>query len=290
MWSDPAAWRLPEGGLPTGGELRIPLDRRIILDIDPPTVTKLIIEGELLCHVDQAAHRVLTVDVLLIRHTGKFECGTVDAPHVGSLKVDISYGDRVIGVQYDFARKTGGELKLFGAAKTPAWSRLYATAAAGATQITMQKPAGSASLGWCNWVVDDRIVIAPSSFDQNDAEEKTITAVALSAGGTYVTLTLNSALSHAHEVLTESYGADGASVDLRPEVAVLTRSIIIKGTPTSHQRTPIPQPSGPDPRRTSTSSLAPSPAPKAARAWLLEPGRAAEQARRPMLRPMAGPS
>ena len=243
MWSDPEAWRLPGGGIPTCniaagctsyGDLRIPTDRRIILDVDSPVLTKLIIAGELACKPGDTGLRTITADVIMIRYTGKFECGSAAAPHTGGLKLDISYGERLISVQYDKDRGTGGELKLFGAPKTPSWTRLAATAAAGATQLALQVPSGSAF----TWAVGDRIVIAPSGFDQNEAEERTITAVTVDGAG--ATLTLDSGLSSAHEVLSETYGANGAGVNLRPEVTVLTRSIVMKGTPTNTQY-PMPQ-------------------------------------------------
>lgn len=78
--------------------------------------------------------------------------------------------------------------------------------------------------------VGDRIVIASSSFVFDEVDEATITAVTAVPGG--AVLTLDTPLSYTHLGTVVSYPADmdplQHTLDMRAEVAVLTRSVVVQ--------------------------------------------------------------
>lgn len=84
--------------------------------------------------------------------------------------------------------------------------------------------------GALNWAVGDEIVIASSSYDYTEEEVREITGVQDNGDGT-TTLTLNAALNYKHYGEIETYGEPGSEkqIDMRAEVALLSRNIKIKG-------------------------------------------------------------
>ncbi len=88
--------------------------------------------------------------------------------------------------------------------------------------------------GELNWTEGDEIVIASSSFDYKEEEVRTITKVIDNGNGT-TTLQFEDALEFRHYGEVEKYrqgtGVDGEvlEIDMRAEVALLSRNITIKG-------------------------------------------------------------
>lgn len=131
----------------------------------------------------------------------------------------------------------GGRLQFFGEDKV-SFTKLAATAEAGSDTITVENiiernfdgTTSAVSDGELSWEVGDEIVIASSSYDYSDEEVRTITAV--NNTGTTTVLTLDAALDHRHYGEIETYGNDRRTwdIDLRAEVALLSRSITIQGT------------------------------------------------------------
>jgi hypothetical protein len=137
------------------------------------------------------------------------------------------FGYKSIGVGY------GGSLQLFGkqgATYTPleatdsgtSWVRLGATAAKGATTITLAKPV--------DWAAESEIVITTTDYIPGHSEQRRIKSV--SPDG--LTLTLYEPLSYAHngeryslKSLPARLGIDFDSAETRAAVALLTRSIRI---------------------------------------------------------------
>jgi hypothetical protein len=73
-------------------------------------------------------------------------------------------------------------------------------------------------------------VIAPSSFYHTDVSEATLTAVTNNPDGT-ATLALDTPLAFTHlgEVVTVPGDDRGHVLDMRAEVAVLSRSVVLQG-------------------------------------------------------------
>ena len=126
--------------------------------------------------------------------------GSPDAPDV------MGMGNRVLGV-------AGGTLDLHGEPRA-GWTRLAATAPAGATQLVSSRAAP-------DWRAGDKLVVASTDFDPHRAE---VVTVAARSGGV-VTLAQPLAFSHYGEEQTIA----GHTVDERAEVGLLTRNIVIQG-------------------------------------------------------------
>lgn len=132
-------------------------------------------------------------------------------PHV-DLELPM-YGSKVIAVR-------DGNLVLHGLHKRPTWSQLAATANPGDTSITLAEPV--------NWSVGDRIVIASSSFYPDHVDEANIVSVSAPGLGGGSVLVLDAPLRYTH--LGERFtGPDGRVVDMRAEVGVLSRNVVVQG-------------------------------------------------------------
>src|SRR5690606_35023040 len=102
---------------------------------------------------------------------------------------------------------SGGTLNLHGD-RTHTWTKLSATANAGATSIQVLDASG--------WRVGDEIILASTDYDPRQAEKRTIAAI---DGNTF---TLDRPLQFMH------FGKITFDVDERGEVGLLTRNIKIQ--------------------------------------------------------------
>ena len=206
-WSDPATW---DGSLPQeGAEVLIPVGKVVLLDISPPPLQSLNIEGEL--HFADVDLNLTTGWIMV--NGGKLQAGTPAKRYTNRAIITLTgvggdvmgMGDKVLGVR-------GGQLRLFGEERT-SWVRLDATAHKGATKIALDEAP--------IWRVGDKIVIASTDFDSEQAEERTITAIS----GTQVSI--DKPLAYMHWGERQSF--DGHMIDERAEVGLLSRNILIQG-------------------------------------------------------------
>ena len=207
-WSDPATW--PNRKVPAAGDkVTIGKDRQVVLDVSPPALAGLSIDGKLTFSND--ADLELTTEWIMLH--GELEIGTEARPHTRKATITLTdnvkgedvmagMGDRGIMI-------SGGTLNLHGD-RTNAWTKLAATANAGAASIQVLNAQG--------WRVGDEIVLASTDYDPRQAERRTITAV----NGN--TLTLDSKLDYMH------FGKITFDVDQRGEVGLLTRNIKIQAS------------------------------------------------------------
>lgn len=139
----------------------------------------------------------------------------------------------------------GGRLQFFGEEKL-SFTKLGATAEIGATQIVVENviernfdgTTRADSDGALNWKVGDQIVIASSSYDYAAEDVRTIVAID-DIGDGQTQITLDSSLTYRHYGEIESYGqnidptsaapSETRDIDLRAEVALLSRNVKIKG-------------------------------------------------------------
>lgn len=211
-WSDPATWG---GQVPAAGEaVMIPADKAVLLDVDPPPLASLHVAGTLVF-----ADRDISLTTGSLMVQGYLQIGTASAPFANDATITLTgargsgagMGDRVFGVM------SGGAIDLHGQARNPTWARLAQTAPVGATSVRIEQAV--------DWKPGERIVISSTDFDWEQAEERTITAVA----GDLVSFAEPLEFEHYGE--TQSFG--GRVLDERAEVAVLDRSILIQGGPDS---------------------------------------------------------
>jgi hypothetical protein len=157
----------------------------------------------------------------VIIQNGRLQIGTEDQPFQHKLTVTIwgskespylpTFGNKVIALME-------GVLDIHGTPRTPTWTVLQSTANAGDSTITLNVP--------IDWQVGEHIIIASSDVDQYQSEERTITAVSGQ------TVTLNKPLNFQHYAAVETYGT--RQVQIRAEVGLLTRNVVIQGDPSSN--------------------------------------------------------
>jgi cell migration-inducing and hyaluronan-binding protein len=207
-WSDPATW--PNRKVPAAGDkVTIGKDKDVVLDVSPPALGGLAIEGKL--SFSNNADLELTTEWIMLH--GELAIGTEAKPHTRratiTLTDNVKGEDVMVGMGDRGIMISGGTLNLHGST-TNTWSKLSATANAGATSIQVLDAKG--------WKVGDEIVLASTDFDPRQAERRTISAI---SGNN---ITLDKKLDYMH------FGKVTFGVDERGEVAMLTRNIKIQAS------------------------------------------------------------
>jgi len=208
-WSDPASW--PGGKVPRAGDaVTIGRDRNILLDVAPPALRSLTINGKL--SFADTRDLSLTTDWIYLPG-GELDIGSEAKPFMHKALITLTdvvpnedintMGDRGIML-------LGGTLSLHGGRTSNSWTKLAKTAKAGSASIEVLNAAG--------WRKGDVIVLASTDYDPRQAEERTITAVSGNM------LTLDKPLQYMH------FGQITFGVDERGEVAMLTRNIKIQAS------------------------------------------------------------
>src|SRR5687767_5982340 len=207
-WSDPATW--PNNKVPAAGDkVEIASGKEVILDVSPPALNGVTINGKL-TFADKS-DLALTTEWIMLH--GELQIGTEAKPH--ARKATITFTDNVKGenIMAGMGDRgimiSGGTLNLHGD-RTHTWSKLSATANAGATSIQVLDAKG--------WKVGDEIVLASTDFDPRQAERRTISAI---RGNT---VTLDKKLDYMH------FGKITFGVDERGEVGLLTRNIKLQAS------------------------------------------------------------
>jgi cell migration-inducing and hyaluronan-binding protein len=208
LWSDPAAW--PEGKVPGEGDaVTIARDMDVVLDVDPPALRSLTVDGKLTFSNDLDIE--LETDWIYLRR-GELHIGSETNPH--TRKATITLTDKVPGEDINTMGDRGimlmgGTLSLHGD-REHTWTKLAKTAQAGSAQIEVLDASG--------WRTGDEIVLASTDFDPRQAEKRTVAAI----DGNVITL--DRALEYMH------FGEVTFGVDERGEVGLLTRNIRIQAS------------------------------------------------------------
>jgi cell migration-inducing and hyaluronan-binding protein len=207
-WSDPATW--PDGKVPGEGDaVTIARDADVVLDIDPPTLRSLTIDGTLRFADDRDIG--LETEWIYVRG-GALEIGSEASPH--TRKATITLTDKIPGENVNTMGDRGivmmgGTLSLHGDREN-AWTKLSKTAEAGSSRIEVLDARG--------WRKGDEIVLASTDFDPRQAEKRTVAAIKGNA------ITLDRPLDYMH------FGEITFGVDERGEVGLLTRNIRIEAS------------------------------------------------------------
>ena len=162
-WSDASTW--PDKKVPAKDAV-VTIDRNmdVILDVSPPELHGLIINGKL----SFADNKDLELTTEWIMVHGELEIGTEAKPHTHNAIITLT--DNVKGEDFggmggnDRSDRgimlMGGTLNLHGTTKNT-WSKLSKTAEAGSNSIEVLNAAG--------WRVGDEIVLASTDFDPRQA-------------------------------------------------------------------------------------------------------------------------
>ena len=210
-WSDPATWG---GSVPQdGATVDIPAGKTVVLDVDSAELRGLRIEGTL-----RFADKDLALSADWIMVQGRLQIGRADKPYThralitltgnnpnAKTPVSAGIGNKVLGV-------VGGTLEVHGQERV-SWTQLGATAPKGATSVRLKQAP--------DWRVGERIVIASTDYDFNQAEERTITAIS------GATVSFAEPLQYMHYGQMQSFG--GKTFDQRAEVGLLSRNITVRG-------------------------------------------------------------
>ena len=215
-WSDPDTWG---GEVPKDGDyVEIEEGRTVTLDTDTANLNGLAIKGTLRT-IDGANAKVsITSDFVAVE--GLLEIGTEADPFDGTATITLTgtegattpysgrIGNKALGVVGQ------GRLELHGVSREQtAWTQVEGDLQPGATSFAASE--------FVTWKPGDRLVIAPSRFDPLEAEEVTVTA----SNGRRVEFT--PALKYPHLGSMQTF--EGKTVDMRAEVGLLNRNIVIRG-------------------------------------------------------------
>jgi hypothetical protein len=211
-WSDPATW--PNRKVPAAGDkVEIASGKNVILDVNSPALGGVTINGKL--SFADTADVELTTEWIMVH--GELEAGTEARPHTRKATITLTDNvkdEQMMGMGDRGIMLSGGTLNLHGDRKNT-WTKLSATAAAGANSIQVLNASG--------WRVGDEIILASTDYDPRQAERRTISAI---SGNT---LTLDKNLDYMH------FGKITFEVDERGEVGLLTRNIKIQASPDAEQ-------------------------------------------------------
>jgi len=211
-WSDAATWA--DRKVP-GKDAAVIIDRNVdvVLDVTPPALHSLTINGELSFADDKDIE--LTAEWIMVH--GELAIGTAAKPH--TRKATITLTDNIKNEDFggmggnDRSDRgimlMGGTLNLHGN-RTNSWTKLSNTAEAGSNSIDVLNAAG--------WRVGDMIVLASTDFDPRQAERRTISAISGNK------ITLDKKLDYMH------FGKITFDVDERGEVGMLSRNIVIQAS------------------------------------------------------------
>ena len=198
-WSDPATW--PNRKVPAAGDkVEIATGKDVILDVSPPALSGLTINGKLRF---ADADLELTTEWVMIH--GELAIGTEARPFTRKATITLTNNvkdEELMGMGDRGILLSGGTLNLHGDRKNT-WTKLASTANAGATSIQVLNASG--------WRVGDEIVLASTDFDPHQAERRTIAAIRGNS------ITLDKKLDYMH------FGKITFDVDERGEVGLLAQ-------------------------------------------------------------------
>ncbi len=211
-WSDRATW--PNKKVPVAGDkVDIASGKDVILDVSPPALGGLTINGKL--SFADNADLELTTEWIMVH--GELAIGTEAKPYTHKATITLTNNvknEQMMGMGDRGIMLSGGTLNLHGD-RTNTWTKLSKTAETGSNSIEV--------LNAAQWRVGDEIVLASTDYDPRQAERRTISAI---SGNT---ITLDKKLDYMH------FGKITFDVDERGEVGLLTRNIKVQASPDAEQ-------------------------------------------------------
>lgn len=233
-WSEVSTWKNNEPPV-EGDFVVVPDGQAVLLDVSPPKLSVLLIHGELIFD-----RKDLNLDATYIFvQGGVMEVGTEDEPFLQRAVITL-HGDRyedielpTIGVKvlavsdtkftshdhghgHMVAESDRGYLDVHGAPRLRTWTKVAETAEAGSTTIVTAEDV--------DFAAGEILVLTSSSTSMYETEEVEVASL----GDDKRTITLTAPLRHTH--VSYWYEVAGETVDLRVEVGLLTRNVVIQGS------------------------------------------------------------
>ena len=240
VWSDPAAW--PKNKVPVELE-EVVIDKtiRMKLDVDTPLLESLKINGMLIFDETKESLKLRTKRIE-ITEIGEMIAGKWDADETKRItykkKIHISLEGKKNDTYYVVSPEIApvnkailnkGKLVLVGQPPAVVWSRLKASAIAGAESIFIKDNTPG-------WKIGDQIIIGSSSTNMEHTDLRTITNILTGTGE----IKLDKALSYFHYGAANPINYDTnvlgslKTLDMRAEVGHLSRNIVIEGDKTDN--------------------------------------------------------
>jgi Domain of unknown function (DUF4082)/Bacterial Ig-like domain/G8 domain/IPT/TIG domain/Viral BACON domain/Putative binding domain, N-terminal len=229
-WSSPATWS--PSRVPVAGDIvRIATGNTVTYSgVSDAALACVGIQGQLT--FGTAANTRLTVGTLMVYEVGGLTIGTAGAPVPAGVTAELVVANRPLNTSTDPEQfGTGvlalGTVKIYGAEKTPTWTRLATEPRAGNTTLTLSQPVAG-------WRAGDRLVLPDTrhlkwnevtGWARTTPQWEELTLSAISPDGRV--LTLSSPLRFDH-----LGGRDGATgndaLRFLPHVGNLTRNVIVR--------------------------------------------------------------
>ncbi len=183
----------------------------------------IIIGGSLIFDDNQDVH--LRAQYIIIIDGGKLQIGTEAQPfthnaaitmygQVRSIELPI-FGAKVIGVR-------NGTIDIHGRPVGVTWSRLAQTASANNNQIKLQDEV--------SWPVGSAVVISTTGNLESQGETETAMIQSIDSDKKTITLTQALKFTHLGVSRTVGSGSNTVTVEIRAEVGLLTRNVVISGS------------------------------------------------------------
>lgn len=234
-WSLVNTWQDDEPPV-DGDSVVIPPDQVVLMDISPPKLKLLLVQGQL---VFDRKDLELHAEYIWVQG-GLLEVGTEQEPFMNKATITL-YGDRwnsiglprlgskciVASNGRDYTALAGGEgilvprfrlgtIDIHGIPRRRTWTKVATTVQAGSTTIVLSEPVDFAT-------GDIIMLTAHRNYEQTEILE------VASRSMDNLTLTLVDTVKYTHE--SAVHVIDGERVDMRVEVGVLNRNVVIQGEP-----------------------------------------------------------
>jgi hypothetical protein len=221
FWSSLTTWggKLP----PVEGDLvHIPKGKTVILDISTPLFAVVVVEGTLeFDDSDPTGDSYIELNARYITVVGgTLQIGSEEKPYKNKATITLHgtptdtelpmYGAKVLA-----CRKC--RLELHGLPTLQTWTRLSKTAYANSTTIELEQTV--------DWKVGSTIVIASTSHVKEEVEE--VNVVGLLDNGK--TVLIDRPLVYTHQGDTLGPFGDGHFMEIRAEVGLLSRNVVVQG-------------------------------------------------------------
>lgn len=222
-WSSADAWST--GKVPAAGDaVLITAGTRVSYDVVSDAAVRCVdVEGVLAFRTDTNTR--MTVGTITVLDTGTLEIGTVDAPIAANVKAELVISDQPVDTTRDPEQLTVGlvglgVVRIHGALKTPAFSRVAAEPLAGQASVRLEQPVSG-------WNVGDTLVL-PDTRQLKQGERAGNYAPQWEelqvAGVTDSTIALSGPLAFDHRGARNGAGA----LEFLPHVGNVSRNVVVR--------------------------------------------------------------
>lgn len=220
-WSDKSNW--PNEKLPVDGDnVEIKVGWKMYMDLDSPSLEYLEINGTLLAEPKREMTK-LTSKNIFIKKSGKLIIGSVDDEFQNKFVIELtgkkSDKEIVLSSLINPANKSlinTGRLEIFSKTSSIGRTRLISNAIIGENEITIKDNT--------DWQIGYRLVIGSTSQNYKETEIVTITSIEGKL------INFEPGLKYNHFGSDTIFETPQGNLDMRAEVGLISRNVIIKGS------------------------------------------------------------